>query len=112
MSPLFVYYPKCGTCRKASKWLEENGIEVEKRHIIENPPTREELEKWFAANQNCWIFLPQTECWLNGRFWLRKKDASSSGSMKQNGGKQSAPELPISHGKLTHSDTANVREHQ
>jgi len=51
MSPLFVYYPKCGTCRKASKWLEENGIEVEKRHIIENPPTREELEKWFAASQ-------------------------------------------------------------
>ena len=24
---LAVCYPRCGTCKKAVKWLEENGIE-------------------------------------------------------------------------------------
>ncbi len=51
MSLLFIYYPRCGTCRKALKWLKENGIDVKKRHIVEAPPTRKELEKWFAASR-------------------------------------------------------------
>jgi arsenate reductase len=46
MKPLFIHYPKCGTCRKAYKWLEENGIEVESRHIVENNPNKEELSEW------------------------------------------------------------------
>lgn len=46
MKPLFVYYPKCGTCRKAMKWLSENGIDVTERHIAEAPPERAELERW------------------------------------------------------------------
>lgn len=37
------HYPKCSTCKKAIKWIEENGIEVEKIHIVENPPSRETL---------------------------------------------------------------------
>ena len=43
---LFVYYPKCSTCRKAKIWLEENNIEFEERHIIEDNPTYEELKEW------------------------------------------------------------------
>ena len=31
MNLLFVQYPKCGTCRKAAKWLQENNVEVESR---------------------------------------------------------------------------------
>jgi arsenate reductase (glutaredoxin) len=50
MSGLFVYYPNCGTCRKALKWLEENDVQIEKRNIVENSPTRAELEKWHAAS--------------------------------------------------------------
>ncbi len=50
MPLLIVYYPKCGTCRKALNWLKENKIQFEKRHIVETPPTREELEKWYAAS--------------------------------------------------------------
>ncbi|WP_352422691.1 arsenate reductase family protein [Proteiniphilum sp.] len=46
MSPLFIQYPKCGTCRKASKWLDENHVEVTSRHIVEENPTREELSLW------------------------------------------------------------------
>ena len=42
---LFVQYPKCSTCRKAKKWLEENNIEYEERHIIDENPSYEELKK-------------------------------------------------------------------
>ena len=34
-------YPSCGTCRKAKKWLEENGIDYEEIHIVESPPDKE-----------------------------------------------------------------------
>jgi len=43
---IFVCYPKCTTCRKAKKWLEEKGIAFEERHIKENNPTIEELKDW------------------------------------------------------------------
>ena len=43
---LFVEYPKCSTCQKAKKWLEENGLAFEARHIKENRPTAEELRVW------------------------------------------------------------------
>ena len=47
---LFIEYPKCSTCQKAKKWLIEKGIEFEDRHIIEENPTREELETWYHAS--------------------------------------------------------------
>ena len=43
---LFVCYPKCSTCKKAKKWLDEQGISYEDRHIIEDNPTAEELKDW------------------------------------------------------------------
>lgn len=43
---LFIEYPKCGTCRKAKKWLDDNGVNYEDRHIKEKNPTLEELKKW------------------------------------------------------------------
>lgn len=46
MKPLFIQYPKCGTCRKAVKWLKENNVDVTSRHIVENNPTAEELSEW------------------------------------------------------------------
>lgn len=46
MKPLFIQYPPCGTCRKAAKWLENNNIEVNVRHIVEDNPTAEELSAW------------------------------------------------------------------
>lgn len=46
MKILFVEYPKCTTCQKAKKWLDEHGIEYEDRHIVENNPTKEELVDW------------------------------------------------------------------
>ena len=47
---LFVNYPKCSTCRKAKKWLDENNIEYESRHIIEDNPTLMELREWWEIS--------------------------------------------------------------
>lgn len=46
MSCLFIEYPKCTTCQKAKKWLDEQGVSYEDRHIVEQNPTREELLSW------------------------------------------------------------------
>lgn len=47
---LFVEYPKCSTCKKAKKWLDEHGIEYVDRHIVEDNPSAEELAKWHAKS--------------------------------------------------------------
>ncbi len=51
MSVLFLEYPKCTTCKKAKKFLEDNNIEFEQRHIVENNPTKEELKEWFEKSE-------------------------------------------------------------
>ena len=43
-------YHKCGTCRKAEKWLKENGIDYQYRPIKENNPTYEELKEWLKKS--------------------------------------------------------------
>jgi len=50
MSNLFLYYPTCGTCRKAAKWLKQHDVAVHERHIAEQPPTRSELEGWITRS--------------------------------------------------------------
>ena len=47
---LFVCYPKCTTCQRAQKWLDENGVAYTVRHIKEDRPTRAELEQWHARS--------------------------------------------------------------
>ncbi|WP_110113795.1 arsenate reductase family protein [Bacillus sp. CGMCC 1.16541] len=47
MSLTFYSYPKCGTCRKAKKWLDDQGITYEEIHIVENPPTREQIKSYY-----------------------------------------------------------------
>ena len=43
---LFLEYPKCSTCRKAKKWLDEHGITYTDRHIAEENPSCGELKEW------------------------------------------------------------------
>lgn len=50
MNRLFVEYPKCSTCRKAKKYLEENKVEFTDRHIVEDNPTAEELSAWIKKS--------------------------------------------------------------
>lgn len=47
---LFIQYPKCTTCQKAKKWLDDNGIQYDSRHIKEENPTYEELKTWYEKS--------------------------------------------------------------
>ena len=42
----FICYPKCTTCQKAKKWLDEQQIEYEQRDIKLEKPTLDELTEW------------------------------------------------------------------
>ena len=43
---LFLEYPKCSTCQKAKKWLDENSVAYTARHIVEQNPSADELRDW------------------------------------------------------------------
>ncbi len=43
---LFIEYPKCTTCRKAKKWLEDHGVSFTDRDIREDNPSADELKQW------------------------------------------------------------------
>ena len=43
----FICYPKCTTCQKAKKWLDDNKIEYEQRDIKLDNPTLDELTAWY-----------------------------------------------------------------
>ena len=47
---IFIEYPKCSTCQKAKKFLEENDIEFIDRNIITDTPTYEELKEWIEKS--------------------------------------------------------------
>ena len=46
----FICYPKCSTCQKAKKWLDENKIEYTERHIVEENPLEDELRMWYERS--------------------------------------------------------------
>lgn len=50
MKNAFIEYPKCSTCKKAKKWLEDNKIEFIDRNIVEETPTIEELSEWISTS--------------------------------------------------------------
>ena len=43
---LFIEYPKCSTCKKAKKYLNDNSINYVDRNIILENPSYDELKKW------------------------------------------------------------------
>ena len=59
MKNIFIEYPKCTTCKKAKKWLEENKIEYAERNIITETPTTEELTEWIKRSKK------DTKKWFN-----------------------------------------------
>lgn len=50
MAITFYWYPKCGTCRKAKKWLDDHNVPYEDVHIVESPPTREQIEDFYKKS--------------------------------------------------------------
>lgn len=51
MKNIFIEYPKCTTCKKAKKWLEDNNIEFVDRNIVTETPTVEELTQWIEKGK-------------------------------------------------------------
>lgn len=47
---LFVCYPKCSTCQKAKKYLDDRGAEYELRDIKADNPSADELKKWIKLS--------------------------------------------------------------
>ncbi|MGL5681567.1 MAG: arsenate reductase family protein [Marinifilaceae bacterium] len=50
MEPLFLEYNKCGTCRKAKKWLDAHSVNYLDRPILEEGPTLDELTSWIKRS--------------------------------------------------------------
>ena len=47
----FICYPKCTTCQRAKKWLDDNKIEYELRDIKEDNPSLDELTAWYKMSE-------------------------------------------------------------
>ena len=47
---LFICYPKCSTCKKAKKWLDEHHLNYTERHIVEENPSYDELKEWVSKS--------------------------------------------------------------
>ena len=48
---LFIEYPKCTTCKKAKKFLDDNFVKYDDRNIKEENPTKKELEKYIELSK-------------------------------------------------------------
>ena len=59
MNNIFIEYPKCSTCKRAKKWLEENKIKCIERNIITETPTIKELNEWIQKSKK------ETKKWFN-----------------------------------------------
>lgn len=50
MQVTYYGYPKCTTCRKAKKWLDQHGMAYDEFDIKEDPPSEEQLHEIIAAS--------------------------------------------------------------
>ena len=80
---LFLEYPKCTTCKKAKKWLDENQIAYEDRDIKLNNPTAEEIKHFHEISG-----LPLKK-FFNTSGNLYKEMISYQLDLKKNNGKKS-----------------------
>ena len=60
---LFVCYPRCTTCKKAQKWLDENQVGYTFRDIKEDNPTLAELKDWHARSWRVMDLSSTTNLW-------------------------------------------------
>ena len=50
MTVKFIQYPKCTTCKKAQKWLDDNDVQYESIHIVEQTPSKEQLQAYYETS--------------------------------------------------------------
>ncbi|MPM03263.1 Regulatory protein MgsR [bioreactor metagenome] len=76
---LFVCYPKCTTCKKAQKWLDDHGVTYEVRNIKDNNPTKDELTDWHTKSK-----LPIKRFWnTSGQLYRELGLSSKVGGMTE-----------------------------
>lgn len=51
MTVTFYWYPNCGTCKKAKKWLDEEGVDYNSVHIVNEPPSQAELKSLIEKSE-------------------------------------------------------------
>ena len=78
---LFIEYPKCSTCQRAGKWLEEHGAVFERRHIVEKNPTKEELKQWHQMSG-----LPLKRFFQHKRYEVQRTEAQGPSAAVERGG--------------------------
>ena len=83
MEVLFIWYPKCTTCQKAKKYLDDKNIKYIERHIVENNPTIKELTKWIKISGKEANKFFNTSGMLYRQMELTKKLPSMSEEEKQ-----------------------------
>ncbi len=88
----FYGYDKCGTCRKAKKWLDEKGVEYKSIPIVEKPPSQALLKKILASGEYELKHLFNT----SGELYRQLKIKDKLGSMSQ----AEAIKLLAENGKL------------
>ncbi|PPA70113.1 arsenate reductase family protein [Jeotgalibacillus proteolyticus] len=50
MAITYYTYPKCGTCRKAKKWLDQEGVPYDEVNLTEAPPSASELKSLYEKS--------------------------------------------------------------
>jgi len=50
MNMKFYWYPKCGTCRKAKKWLDDHHVKYEAIHIVDEAPDKGEIKELYVKS--------------------------------------------------------------
>jgi arsenate reductase len=80
MATIVYQYPKCSTCRKALKWLDERGVSYEKRDLVANPPTLAELTDLHrrAGVPVTKLFNTTGESYRKGKFKAKLMEMSAS----------------------------------
>ncbi len=76
----FICYPKCSTCQKAKKWLDENKIEYTERHIVEANPSENELRTWYERSG-----LPLKKFFQYERYALQGNEVERQASNDERG---------------------------
>lgn len=80
MTTRVYLYPKCSTCRKALKWLDEHGVAYEAIDLVAKPPSAATLKELHKRSQKplAKFFNTSGESYRGGNFKEKLKTMSEA----------------------------------
>lgn len=80
----FYHYPKCGTCRKAARWLADHDVEVEAVDLVESPPSKSRLKDLHrrSGRELKAFFNTSGQSYRQGGFRERLPEMSQAGMLE------------------------------